>query len=438
MIKPVLFLFLSLAPLIAFEVGGVVLDRKTHLPIQNAKICDAVHCVKSGKSGKFHIKTTYPSLHIKALGYRPYRFKSKRTEIKHFLRPIRVQALYLTFWGASPSSKTFNRVLALADKTKINAVVVDVKNEYGNTSYKTDVTQANANGAWHKRTIKNIGAFLHTLKEHDIYTIARIVVFKDELQAANNPDYAIRKKQTRAIWRNADNMAWVDPFDKRSWKYTVDIAVDAAKRGFDEINFDYIRFPAKEDLLFQKESNEKNRTETIAAFLEYAKKRLSPYGVFLSVDTYGNVLWSKDDNNIGQRVDIFAKHADYLCPMLYPSGFAYGSFGFKYPATQPYEVNWRSIRHVSEKIDPTKVRPWIQAFRDYTKKRHRYDAFEIKEQIAAADDLNTDGWILWSPSSRYKLSYFLTEEEEHSKQWPSCLIYLQDNDLSTCKTLLSD
>ena len=431
-----MLLFLGVSALSAFSLSGTVIDRKTDRPIPDAKICDTAHCVKSDQKGNFQIQTTRPLLHIKALGYRPYRFKATQKNAIHPLRPIRVKALYLTFWGASPHSKTFNNILTLVDKTKVNAVVVDVKNEYGNTSYKTDVQQANRYGVWHKRTIKNIDKFLQILKAHDVYTIARIVVFKDELQATNNPGYAIRKKETKKIWRNADNMAWVDPFDRRSWKYTVDIAVDAAQKGFDEINFDYIRFPAKKGLLLQKESNEKNRTKTIAAFLEYAKKRLSPYGVFLSVDTYGNVLWSKDDNNIGQRVDVFAKHADYLCPMLYPSGFAYGSFGFQYPATQPYEVISRSIRHISDKIDPTRVRPWVQAFRDYTKKRHRYGAFEIKEQIAAADDLNTNGWILWSPSSRYKLNYFLTQQEEHTKKWPSCLLYLQDHDISTCQTLL--
>ncbi len=421
----------------ASNVTGVVVDAKTKKPLANALVCDKSECIRSDKNGYFSIKTDKKTLHIKALGYRPYSFQAKKNTDTHPLRPIRVKALYLTFWGASPHSKTFNNTLSIIDKTEVNAVVVDIKNEYGNTSYKTGVKQANSYGVWHKRTIKHIERFMKILKEHDVYTIARIVTFKDELQAVNNQEYAI-KKQNGEIWRNHDNMAWVDPFDKRSWKYVVDIAEDAAKRGFDEINFDYIRFPAKAGLLLRKPNTQQNRTKTIGAFLEYAKKRLQKYGVFISVDTYGNILWSKDDNNIGQTVEVFARHADYLCPMLYPSGFAYGSFGFDYPASQPYEVIYRSIKHVSDKIELDRLRPWVQAFRDYTKKRYRYGVFEIREQIAAANDLGTNGWILWSPSSKYKQAYFLSQEEEHTFKRKKKLSIFPDTAPSTCRIFLND
>ena len=139
------------------------------------------------------------------------------------------------------------------------------------------------------------------MKKNNIYTIARIVTFKDELQAINNPEYALKDKNG-TIWRNRDKMAWVDPFDKRSHNYNIEIAKEAAKVGFDEINFDYIRFPAKKTLQFLKQNSSANRVTTIEQFLKTAKKELKEYGVFISVDTYGNVCWSKDDCNIGQTI----------------------------------------------------------------------------------------------------------------------------------------
>ncbi len=398
------FLFLY-GYLYGFEINGEIFDAKTKKKINKAVVCDKTRC-QSIRNGKFSFKTDSLMIAIKAFGYKPYRFNVKeKQKQKHFLSPIKIKALYLTYWGASPNSKTFNNLLKIIDKTGINAVIVDIKNEHGYTSYKTDVKRVNSYGAWHKRTIKDIDRFIKILKERDIYLIGRIVTFKDDLQARNNLEYAI-KDQNGSLWTNSDQMAWVDPFDKRSWKYNVDIAEDAAKRGFDEINFDYIRFPAKDTLKLKKENNAKNRTKAISGFLDYAKKRLNRYGVFVSVDTFGNILWAKDDSNIGQTLDVF-KHADYLCPMLYPSGFNYGSFGFKYPSLYPYEVVYRSIKHIEKKFPPKRIRVWIQAFRDYTKPRIHYGYFEIKEQIKASEDMHTNGFMVWHPSSKYDVNNFI-------------------------------
>lgn len=200
-------------------------------------------------------------------------------------------------------------------------------------------------------------------------------------------------------------MAWVDPFDKRSHEYTLRIAQEAAKVGFDEINFDYIRFPAKTGLRFSKENTQENRIKAIETFLDTAQTKLQEYGVFISVDTYGNICWSKDDNGIGQTVSSLAAHADYLAPMLYPSGFASGSFHFNYPADHPYAVVYRSIKNIEDRIDTTRVRPWLQFFRDYTAKKRAYERYEVQEQIRATQEVGTDGWMMWSPSSKYHLEY---------------------------------
>ena len=386
--------------------SGKIVDANTLKPLSNVIINDAYHGVKSDDNGSFNIDSKENLYHVKAYGYRPLSFRSDINSTTILLRPIKVKALYLTFWGASNNSKTLKKILDIIEKTEVNAVVVDVKNEYGATSFYTKFQQANSYGAHKNRTNRNIQKFIKTMKDKDIYTIARIVTFKDELQAANNPDYAIKRDDNGSIWRNHDNMAWVDPFDVRAHNYTISIAEEAAKVGYDEINFDYIRFPAKKGLRFSKENTQENRIKTLGEFLDRAQNRLRKYGVFISVDTYGNICWSKDDNGIGQTVTGLEAHADYLAPMLYPSGFSSGSFYFKHPAEHPYAVIYRSVKNIKDRIDTKRVRPWLQYFKDYTHKRRPYKKFEVQEQIRATDNIKTNGWMMWSPSSRYNLNYF--------------------------------
>jgi len=386
---------------------GNLIDANTSLPISNAVISDSILSVKSDENGSFFIDSDEKSFHIKAYGYKPLTFEDDINASVFKLEPIKVKALYLTFWGASNNSGTLKKVLDIIDATEVNAVVVDVKNEYGSTSFWTEFEQANSYGAHKNRTNRDIKKFMQTMKEHNIYTIARIVTFKDEIQASNNRDYAIKKDENGTVWRNHDKMAWVDPFDKRSHKYAIAIAEEAAKVGYDEINFDYIRFPAKEGLCYSKECVQSNRIKAIESFLDEAQQRLKKYGVFISVDTYGNICWADDDNGIGQDISSLAAHADYICPMLYPSGFSSGSFYFKYPSEYPYEVIFRSIKKIQDKIPSNRVRPWLQYFKDYTQKKKRYEREEVQAQIRATEDIDANGWMLWSPSSKYHLEYLV-------------------------------
>ena len=385
--------------------SGIVIDKETLMPVAKAIISDSNQTVKTDENGTFDIQSDEERCCIKAYGYKSLCFSADINKTTLELEPINVKALYLTFWGASNNSKTLKRILKIIEQTEINAIVMDIKNEYGSTSFLTSFKKANSYGAHKERTNRDIQKFMQTMKDRGVYTIARIVTFKDELQASNNPDYAI-KKTDGTIWRNHDNMAWVDPFDKRSHIYTITIAKEAAKVGFDEINFDYIRFPAKRGLKLSKKNTQKNRIKAIGDFLDLAQQELKKYGVFISVDTYGNICWAKDDTGIGQTIDSLAKHADYLCPMLYPSGFASGSFFFKYPSEHPYEVIYRSIKHIEDTIDSKRIRPWLQYFKDYAHTRKHYKKFEVQEQIRATQDTNTSGWMMWSPSSRYHLEYF--------------------------------
>ena len=254
--KLLFFTSILLQNLLFASFSANITDINTFAHIKNATISDSNISVKSDENGSFTIESNEKTLHVKACGYRPYKINTENNNSLIKLEPLVVKALYLSFWRASNNSPRLKELLDIIEKTDLNTIVVDVKNEYGSTSYLTSFSQANSYGAHKNRTNRNIQQFMELMKSKNIYTIARIVTFKDELQALNNPDYAI-KKPDGTIWRNHDNMAWVDPFDKRAHKYTITIAEEAAKVGFDEINFDYIRFPAKSGLQFSKDNTKK-------------------------------------------------------------------------------------------------------------------------------------------------------------------------------------
>ena len=314
--------------------------------------------------------------------------------------PEKIKALYVNFAAANPNSKSFKNILKKIETTEINAIVVDIKNVKGNISYQTNVAEANQTNASKHRTIKDIHHFLAELKSREVYTIARICVFKDTRQARHFTHRAI-KTSGGAVWKDKHNTAWVDPYKKESQDYTLDIAEDAAEAGFDEINFDYIRFPAKVGLRYAKKNTQANRITAIEDFLRRAQERLHPYGTLISVDIFGYVAWNKTDTHIGQTVASLAKYSDYICPMLYPSGFYKGTLGYRDPTKHPYTIVKASIIKAHSDVEPVRVRPWLQSFRDYAFTRVNYTEYHIAQQILAADDTNTSGWILWNPSSRY-------------------------------------
>jgi hypothetical protein len=409
--KQLFFIVLIKLSLFATYTGDII-DKITLKPIQNAMVSDSINTVYSNEYGVFKIDSNESKFHIKKSGYRRLSFSSDLYYTMITLEPITVKALYLSFWGAQMNSKRMKKIIHIIENSQVNAIVLDVKNEYGSTSYKTSVKLANSYGAFKKSTNKCIKTFIKLMKEKNIYTIARISTFKDELQASNNPQYAIKNKNGK-IWRNYDNMAWVDPFDERSHKYTLDIAEDAAKIGFDEINFDYIRFPATKNLVFSKENTEENRLKAIEKFVDSAQKTLKPYGVFISVDMYGVTCWEKDDVGIGQKISSLIKYADYLAPMLYPSGFSSGSFNRESPSSYPYEVINKSINNIDKEINPKQIRPWLQYFQDYAHNKKQYKRYEIQEQIRATKDSKTSGWMMWSPSSRYHLNSFSNSNKNY-------------------------
>jgi hypothetical protein len=230
------------------------------------------------------------------------------------------------------------------------------------------------------------------------------VVFKDEPLASRKPELAV-KRPGGALWRDREGLAWTDPFKREVWDYNLAVAEEVARYGFDEIQFDYLRFPDARELVFSVPNTEEARIKTISEFLQTARKRLLPYNVFLSADLFGYVCWNLDDTGIGQTLDSLAPYLDYLSPMLYPSGFHAGIPGCSDPVAHPYEIVYRSLVRAKERsgLAPVRFRPWLQVFRDYAFDRREYGAKEIMQQIRAAEDFGSNGWMLWNPRNEYSV-----------------------------------
>lgn len=324
--------------------------------------------------------------------------------------PEEVKALYLTGWSAGNTGK-MDGIIELIGKEKLNAVVIDIKDYSGYVSYETGIEEIEKYKA-EQIMIKDVNSLIKKLHEKKIYVIARITVFQDPILAKARPDLAVKNKATGGVWRDNKGLAWIDPAAKDAWDYIVKIAKNASEKGFDEINFDYIRFPSDGSLgnmsfpFYKKEEKEKH--EVIRDFFSYLSGQLSDEKI--SADLFGLATINKDDLGIGQIIEDAYGNFDFVCPMTYPSHYANGFQGFANPASYPYEVVKYSIAKAKTKLDEfnaiegsenlkrkAKLRPWLQAF----DMGGTYGPERVKAQIRASDESGGVGWILWNSSNNY-------------------------------------
>lgn len=397
---------LSLLPLLASaaSISGVVEDADTHLPLPQATLTAAGVVAHSGPDGRFRLESTATRLAARAPGYlrAEATIGSASATLRIALKPFRPKALYLSVYGiGSPALRT--AALQLIDSTELNALVIDVKGDRGWIPYPSEIAFARQIGANHSITIKDMPALLGSLKARGLYLIARIVVFKDDLLANARPDWAVTTVNGQ-VWRDREKLAWADPFRAEVWRYNLDIAEEAARLGFDEIQFDYVRFPDSRGVHFSRANTRANRTAAIEGFLAEARRRLAPYNVFIAADVFGYVCWNLDDTAIGQQIEGLARQVDYLSPMLYPSGFQFGIPGVRQPVANPYSIVSHSLAQAQQRtrLPGVRFRPWLQAFRDYAFDRSAFGAAEIRAQISAAEAANSDGWMLWNPRNHYE------------------------------------
>jgi hypothetical protein len=376
---------------------GFIYDKVTLKPISNAIITSGDKEYRSDINGSFSVPST-STIGVRAVGYER---KFYKTGGKMYLHTLTPKALYLSSFGAT-SSKLMGNAKNLLKTTEANALVIDIKMDRGQIAFRTANAVANKIGAQEIILFKDIKKFVADLHAQNIYLIARIVSFKDTPYITKFPQYAV-KKTDGTLFKDKEGLYWIDASHKEPQQYIIDIAKEAAKAGFDEIQFDYVRFPDRKGIKFAFENTQANRVKAISGFLDNARTQLTPYNVFVSADIFGYVSWHDADIEIGQRVDALAPYVDYLCPMLYPSGFNAGIPGYPNPVKANYEIVKHSLDKALEKSgnSPLSYRPWLQAFKDYAFDRRVYGDQEIKDQIRASDDFGSCGWILWNPRNVY-------------------------------------
>lgn len=318
-----------------------------------------------------------------------------------------VKALYVNAW-AFGGSKLW-QLVSLADSTEINAFVVDVKDDTGCLLYASDVKVAQDIGATKCVRTRDVKSRLDTLHAHNIYTIARIVVAKDPLLAERKPAWSVQHVNG-GLWRDRIDIAWVDAYNDSVWIYAAQLAEEAVRLGFSEVQFDYVRFPdePKEMMaqaIFSSRKPGESQRAGVQAGIAILVKRLQPLGVPVTFDIFGLTASATGDLGIGQVWEDFITVADVVLPMVYPSHYYRGSYGLAVPNAEPYRVVRNALMEAIERSRPyanaATIRPYLQAF-TLGRRKPRYTPHEIREQIRAAEELGIETWVLWNPRSVYQ------------------------------------
>lgn len=312
-----------------------------------------------------------------------------------------LRGVHFTGWAAG-STKARRRFIGEMKAAGFNAVVIALKDADGH-EFVPGVPFAAKTGAYVK-AIPDLPGAVRDFKDQGIYTIARIAAFKDDHLARARPDLAVHFPDG-GVWTGDKGSAWADPYRTEVWDYVIDVASRAAGAGFDEIQFDYIRFPSdgKTRLCrYSKEHTPATAAAALRGFLELARARLKPLGVKLSIDTFGLTASVDNGMGIGQELDQMADLVDYVSPMMYPSHYAKGEYGLKSPNRQPYLTVHHGVADALTRLggDPARLRPFLQDFSLGV----RYTPARVRAQIRAAEELGVRGWILWNASNHYTWS----------------------------------
>ena len=325
--------------------------------------------------------------------------------------------------GKSPDTSKLNEInklekaLGIAKASEVNSMVIDIKNDNGHVTWESELDVVDQVGSNVDMFFKDYNPLMDYLKQNEIYTIARVVAFKDPLFAESMPEHAIQLKEG-GVYLDNNGEAWVNPFSEYVWNYVIAVSKEAAVRGFDEIQYDYIRFPDRASqynpITEFPGRDGRDKDEGIEDFLIAAKEELEPYKVHVSADAFGIVTrsWNDIPDDIGQTWRKIANNADYICPMIYPSHYGPGVYGFDVPDKHPYEISRLAVmegieRNAAQK-DPGIIRPWFQGFSAPWVNGHiDYDGEAISDQMVAAAELGIEEYIIWNGGNNYNpMSFF--------------------------------
>jgi len=301
--------------------------------------------------------------------------------------------------GYTVGGPRFSDLIGLIDRTELNTAVLDIKDERGEISWMPGSPQARIAGAGRPK-ILDPAKTIRRLHRHHIYVIGRICTFQDPILATVRPDLAIQDTHG-GIWHNSRGMAWLDPYSTEAQDYDIALAVEAISLGFDEIQFDYVRFPTDGDTtrMWFRHKDERLPNRVIADFLARARAQINPRGAYISTDLFGLTALVSDDLGIGQKLEMIAPHVDYISLMLYPSHFNKPQYGIPDPEKDPYHIVQDALRDAKRRIagSGATLRPWLQDFSI----RVPYGPKEVREQIQASEDEGVGQWLLWNAPNRY-------------------------------------
>ncbi|MDP3764573.1 MAG: putative glycoside hydrolase [bacterium] len=330
--------------------------------------------------------------------------------------PHPIKGIYISAWSTT-NSKKIDDLIQLVKETELNGVVLDVKDATGFFTYTVNIPLAQKIGANNEIKLRNIDNLINKFHKENIYVIGRVQVFQDPVLAAGRPDIAIKNVKTGETWKDNKGLAWIDPSSRIAWQYAVDIAKDMAMHGFDEVNFDYVRFPADgniEVVDYPFWNAVRPKYELIGSFFAYLDQELKDVDIATSADIFGLAAWRamdfNFDLNIGQRLIDALPYFDYVSPMIYPSHYPDNFNGIKKPASKPYEIihgslaTWQDLKATTSY--KANLRPWLQ---DFDLGGIKYDATKVRAQIQATYDTGVDSWLLWNSSNRYTRDALLAE-----------------------------
>lgn len=348
--------------------------------------------------------------------------------VTHVKTPEPLKAVYMSAcYASAPSLRA--RLVKMIDETELNAVVIDVKDFSGTISYyPTDPKLAETKGTGCR--VKDMKAFVASLHEKGIYAIARITVFQDPYYTKAHPELAVKRASDGGTWKDRKGLAFIDVSAKPYWDYIARLALDTYALGFDEINFDYIRFPSDgnmKDIAFAW-TGKQTKAAALENFYSYLSQAVKPSGAVISADLFGMTTTNTDDLNIGQVLERAMPYFDYLAPMVYPSHYPPNFNGWKNPNHYPYDlIKFVMTRGADRAVAKTttvehfggvrvgtttpavytkdvyprgKMRPWLQDF-NYG---GIYGPAEVRAQIKATYDSGLTSWMLWDPANKYTLS----------------------------------
>ena len=361
---------------------------------------------------------------------------SPKPRVVHVQTPRQVKAIYMTQCVVgTPSFR--DSLVSLIEETELNSVVIDIKDYTGSIAFPSE------NPLLKDTTLLHCGArdmreFIGRLHEKGIYVIGRITVFQDPLYTKLHPELAVKKASaTSTVWQDYKGLSFIDVSAKPYWDYIIAISTEAHGLGFDELNYDYVRFPSDGNMkdISYPYSGARVKAEALESFFAHLYGELKEAGAVLSADLFGYTTTNTDDLGIGQLLERALPYFDYVMPMVYPSHYNSGFIGIEKPATRPYEVveysMGEAVRRATElasaknttstttdmlylrtqankghgTISPSQLRPWLQDF----DLGAVYTPEMVRTQIQATYDVGLTSWALWDAGNTYTREALLSE-----------------------------